>query len=167
MVAVFLAVAGSTWLGSWVERRTWALASTQGDRHGLARINLLRGRAGVLLRTDERGLDSLREGALQAQRLADPLLFVCALNFTAWAEILGSRFVEAARDLERAMQIAERLHISWLRADTSCAQALLESIQGHFDKAAERVRSLLSSDVRAASRAGHVRASDLRRLPDW
>ena len=158
---MFLAIAGSTWLGSWVERRTRALASSQRDRHGLARINLLRGGADMLLRNDERGLDSLREGALQAQSLADPLLFAWALNFAAWTEILGSRFGEAARDLERAMQIAERLHITWLRADTSCAQALLESIQGHFDKAAERVRSLLSSDVRLALPAVEAVATEV------
>ena len=160
-VAVFLAVAGWTWLGSWVERRTRALASSHDDRHGLARVNLLRGGADMLLRNDERGLDLLRQGVLQAQGLADPLLFAWALNFTAWAEILGSRFAEAARDLEDAMQIVERLQITWLRADTSCAQALIESIQGDFDKAAERARSLLSADVRLALPAVEAVATEV------
>ena len=98
---------------------------------------------------------------LAAQGLADPLLFAWALNFTAWAEILGSRFAEAARDLEDAMQIVERLQITWLRADTSCAQALIESIQGDFDKAAERARSLLSADVRLALPAVEAVATEV------
>ncbi|MFO0576451.1 MAG: protein kinase [Polyangia bacterium] len=147
-VAVFLAIGGSTALGSWVERRTRALASSTDDRHGLARLNLLRGGADVLLRADARGLDTLRQGTREAQGLADPLLFAWALDFLAWTEILASRFDDAARDLERASEIAERLQIAWLRADTSCAQALIESIQGRFDQAAERARGLLAEDLR-------------------
>lgn len=147
-VAVFLAVAGSTWLGAWVERRTRAMASSSNDRHGLARLNLLRGGADVLLRNDARGLDALREGAAQAQGLADPLLFAWALDFLGWAEILASRFDDATRDLEQAAAIAERLPIAWLRADTSCALSIIESIQGHFERSSERARGLLASDVR-------------------
>lgn len=147
-VALFLSMAGSTQLSGWVERRVRALATSTDDRLGLARVNLLRGGGDFLLRNDAEGLRLMRQGVEPLRSLAEPMLFAWALNFLGWAQILASRFAEATADIQAAMRIAERMQLAWLRADCSCALALIESLQGQFERADERVRAFLASDLR-------------------
>jgi serine/threonine protein kinase len=132
-------------------RKTLALARETSDTSGLARYAIVLGGLKTSIGHDNRtAMAHFDEGLRLAKSIGDVFLTTFASSMRGWAATLLSYPEQAKNDFQRASDAATELDIPWLRDDAACGSSLIDLLQGNFESATSRVRSLLASDIRLA-----------------
>lgn len=140
-----------------------AWPEARGDGEALVRVSVMRGAVEAIVRYDvDASIRQLDDAERLATRIGNDALLGFVLSSRAWIRMwLGQRFDDCLGDLQRAIALADRRGMAWVRADAQCGAMIVDAVQGRFDDARRTATSMLGSDVARAFPFAEVLSSEV------